>query len=100
MQNLDATSDQSLTNCTRVSGSRMQIVPVWPPVACNMNKIDGNLHATGGNLGTIGMRQLGTLAATQVQLIWDWPPFYTTPPALNCLAIQVKKDRSNVLYLC
>jgi hypothetical protein len=29
----------------------MQIVPAWPPVACNMNKIHRNLHATGGHAG-------------------------------------------------
>jgi hypothetical protein len=40
----------------------MQIVTAWPPVAYNMNKIDGNLHATGGHAGTICMR----LAATRL----------------------------------
>jgi hypothetical protein len=32
----------------------MHIVPAWPPVACNMNKTDGNLPATDGNLPTDG----------------------------------------------
>ncbi len=36
--------------------------------ACKMNKIDGNLHATGGHVGTICMR----LAATQVQFACNW----------------------------
>ncbi len=48
---------------TRVAASRMQIVPTWPIVACNMNKNEGNLHATGGYAGTTCMQ----LAATQVQ---------------------------------
>jgi hypothetical protein len=47
-----------------VAASRMQIVPVWPPVAGNMNNIEGNLHATGG---------------TQVQFACDLrPPSYKT----------------------
>jgi hypothetical protein len=37
---------QSHMNCTWVAASRMQIVPAWLPVACNMNKINRNLHAT------------------------------------------------------
>ena len=37
MQSMHATGGQSHINCTRVAASRMQIVPVWPPVACNMN---------------------------------------------------------------
>jgi hypothetical protein len=48
----------------------MQIVPAWPPVACNMNKIGRNLHATGGHAGTICMR----MAATGVQFACDWQP--------------------------
>ncbi len=39
--------------CTWVAASWMQIVPVWPPVACNMNKNGRNLHATGGHAGAI-----------------------------------------------
>ncbi len=57
-------------DCSRVAASRMQIVPAWPPVACNMNKIDGNLHATGSHVDTICMR----LAATRVQFACDWRP--------------------------
>jgi hypothetical protein len=48
----------------------MQIVLVWPPVACNMNEIDQNLHATGGHAGTVCM----PLAATRVQFGCDWWP--------------------------
>jgi hypothetical protein len=59
-----------IKNCTRVAASRLQIVPAWPPVSCNMNKIDGNLHATGGHAGTICMR----LVATRVQFASDWRP--------------------------
>jgi hypothetical protein len=62
-QSLHATGGQSNLNCTRVAASRMQIVPAWQPVACNMNKIGRNLHATGGHAGTICMR----LAATRLQ---------------------------------
>jgi hypothetical protein len=61
---------QSHINCTRVAASHMQIVPAWPPVACNMNKIGRNLHATGGPAGTICMQ----LAATRVQFACDWWP--------------------------
>jgi hypothetical protein len=39
-----------------VAASRMQIVPAWPPAACNINKIDCNLPATGGHTGTICIR--------------------------------------------
>ncbi len=53
-----------------MAASRKQFVPAWPPVACNMNKTDGNLPATGGHAGTICMR----LAATRVQYECDWPP--------------------------
>jgi hypothetical protein len=42
----------------------------WRPVACNMNKIGRNLHATCGHAGTISMR----LAATRVQFAWDRRP--------------------------
>jgi hypothetical protein len=70
LQNLDATGSQSLTNCTRVAASCMQIVPGWPPVACNMNKINGNLHATGSHSGTMCM----LLATNRVQFVCDWPP--------------------------
>jgi hypothetical protein len=62
MQSLYATGSQSHINCTRVAASCMQIVFVWPPVACNMNKIGRTLHATGGHVGTICMR----LAVTRV----------------------------------
>ncbi len=62
MQSLHATGCQLHVNCTRVAASCMQIVPGWPPVACHMNKIDWNLHATDGH-GTICM----WLAATRVQ---------------------------------
>ncbi len=41
MQSLHATGGQSHIN-----------LPEWPPVACNINKIGGNLHATGGHLVT------------------------------------------------
>jgi hypothetical protein len=64
MQNLHATGGQSHNNCTEVTASRMQIVPSWPPVACNMYKIDGNLHVTGGHAGTICMR---LMVATRLQ---------------------------------
>jgi hypothetical protein len=50
-------------NCTRVAASRMQMVPAWLPVACNMNKICGNLHATGGHSDTICIQ----LAASRLQ---------------------------------
>ncbi len=50
MQKVQATGGQSHANCIQVAASRMQIVPAWPPVACNMNKIDGNLPATGGHI--------------------------------------------------
>ncbi len=62
MQSLHATGSQSHINCTREPASRMQIVPTWPPVPCNLNKIS---HA-----GTICMR----LAATGVQFACNWPP--------------------------
>ncbi len=65
-----AASGQLHINCTRVAASHMQIVPAWPPVACNKNKIDGNLPATGGHTGTICMR----LAATQEQFACDLQP--------------------------
>ncbi len=48
---------QSHANCARVAVSRMKIVPVWPPVTCNMNKIGRNLQA-----------------ATRVQFACDWRP--------------------------
>jgi hypothetical protein len=60
-QKLHATGGQWHIICTRVAASRMQIVPVWLPVACNMNKIDGNFHATGGHTSTICMRLAATL---------------------------------------
>ncbi len=47
---------QSHSNCTCVADNRMQIVPTWLPVACNMNEIDRNLHATGSHVVTICMR--------------------------------------------
>jgi hypothetical protein len=47
---------QSHINRARVVASRMQIVPVWLPVPCNVNKIGRNLHATGDPVGTICMR--------------------------------------------
>jgi hypothetical protein len=37
---------------------------------CNMNKIERNLHATGGHAGKIRMR----LAAIRVQFVCDWRP--------------------------
>jgi hypothetical protein len=46
---------------TRVASSLMQIVAVWPPVACKMKKIAGNLPASGGHAGTICMRLKATL---------------------------------------
>ncbi len=46
----------------------MQILPAWPPVACSMKKINGNLHATDGHSGSTCMR----LAATWVQFVCDW----------------------------
>jgi hypothetical protein len=64
------TGGQSQSNCIRVAVSCMQILPAWPPVLCNINKIDGNLHATGGPTGTICMR----LAATSLQFACDWWP--------------------------
>ncbi len=67
---LHATGSQSHINCTRVAANRMQIVPVWPPVTCNINKVGRNLHATGGHAGTICMQP----AATRVQLACDWRP--------------------------
>ncbi len=69
-QKLDATGGQSHTNCSRVAASRMQIVPEWPPVACNMNKIDGNLPVNGGHSGTICM----PLASTQVHFVCESGP--------------------------
>ncbi len=36
--------------------SHAKIAFDWRPVACNMNKTDGNLPATGGHAGTICMR--------------------------------------------
>ncbi len=59
----------------RPSASRIQIVPAWPSVTCNMNKIDWrprgyNLHATNGHSGTIFMR----LAATRVHFACEWWP--------------------------
>ncbi len=38
-------------NCTRVAASRMKTVHE-PPVACNMNTVGRNLHATGSHVGT------------------------------------------------
>ncbi len=70
MQNLHATCGQSLINVNRLAASRMQIAPVWPPVTSKINKIDGNLPATGGHMGTIWMR----LAASRVQFVSYWPP--------------------------
>jgi hypothetical protein len=63
MQSLHAIGGQSHIIFTRVAASRMKIVPAWPPVACNMNKIGQNLDATDGHAGTICMR----LAATRLQ---------------------------------
>jgi hypothetical protein len=60
----------------------MQILPVWLPVACDMNKIDGNLPASGGHLGTICMR----LAVTRVQF------------ACDCVSVQIARLH-NFLYL-
>jgi hypothetical protein len=44
-------------------------LPAWLPVAYNINKINDNLSATGGHIGTICMR----LVATRVQFECDWP---------------------------
>jgi hypothetical protein len=60
MQSLHATGGQSHINYTRGTASSMQIVPAWPPVAFKINKIDGDLHATGGHAGTICMRLSAT----------------------------------------
>ncbi len=49
MQSFHATGGQSHINCTQVAAHHMLIVSAWPPVACNMNKINRNLHATGGH---------------------------------------------------
>jgi hypothetical protein len=57
-------------NWMRLAASRIQIAPTWPLVACNMNKIHGNLPATGRHRGTICMR----LAATRVQFECNWRP--------------------------
>jgi hypothetical protein len=57
--NLYPSGRQSHANCTHMA-----------LVACNMNKIDGNLHVTGGHAGTNCMR----LEATQVQFACDWRP--------------------------
>jgi hypothetical protein len=62
MQSLHAFGGQSHIICIRVAASRMQIVPVWPPFAFNMNKINRNLHAT---------------AAMGVQFACDWWPLVT-----------------------
>ncbi len=70
VQKLDTTGHQSHTNCIWVAASPMQIVPAWPPVACNMNKINGHSHATGVHTGAICMR----LATTQVQFVCDQLP--------------------------
>ncbi len=48
---------QSHINCTRVAASRMQIVPAWPPVACNIIKSPEICMG---------------LAATRVQFACDW----------------------------
>jgi hypothetical protein len=70
MQELHATGGQSHSNWTLVAVDRMQIVPTWPPVTCNMNKTDSNLPAPGGHAGSICM----WLAATRVQFECNWPP--------------------------
>ncbi len=73
-QNLHATGGQSLLNCTRVAASRMQIVPVWPPVPGKFPSVLLILHATGGHGGTICMRLVATniykrLAASRMQIL-------------------------------
>ncbi len=69
VQKLQAAVGQSHSNCIRmaashiqivVATSRIQIVPSWPPVACNMNKIDGKLPGTGGHAGTVCVRLVAT----------------------------------------
>ncbi len=67
---LQPSGRQSYANCIRVAASRMQIVPVWPPVACKFRPILFMLHVTGSHTGTICMQ----LVATQVQFICDWWP--------------------------
>jgi hypothetical protein len=70
----------------RLAASRIQIAPEWPPVACNMNKTDGNSPATGGHAGTICVRLAATrfnLNATgrQSHAIFS----YDCPPDINYL---------------
>jgi hypothetical protein len=69
---LNATGSQSHSNCIQAATSCMQILPAWPPVPYNMNKIDDNLSGTGGHMGTICMR----LVATRVQFECDWPTLH------------------------
>jgi hypothetical protein len=73
MENLLATGGQSHTIFTWVAARCMLIVPSWPPVTYNMNKINVNLRAIGRNASTICMR----LVAARVQFVCDWrPPWY------------------------
>jgi hypothetical protein len=76
----------------------MQIVPVWPPVACNMNKIDGNLPATGGHAGAICMQ----LAAKRAQFACNWRPsgynLHVTGGQAGTIWLQLAARRTLFLY--
>jgi hypothetical protein len=90
-----ATGGQSLINCNRLAASRMQIAPAWPPVACKIKKIDGNLPATGGHICTICMR-LGTiykrLAASRMQVL------YATGGHPDTICLELAARRTLFLY--
>ncbi len=55
--------------CMQLAASHIQVVLKWPPVACNMNKINGSLPGTG---------------ATRVQFACDWLPLRYNLRATDC----------------
>ncbi len=70
---LEPSGRQSHANCT-----------VWLPVTCKFPPFLFMLHVTGGQRGTICMQ----LAATRVQIIYDWSPVawkFLHAQAASCL---------------
>jgi hypothetical protein len=49
MAALHCTGRLRMQNLHAIGGQSHIILPEWPPVTCNINKIDGNLHAPGGH---------------------------------------------------
>ncbi len=77
-----------LLSCYRLAASCMQIVHLWPPVACRFWLILFMLHATGGHTCTICM----WLAVNQVQFACNWRPL--------CYSLYTNKQEDFLVLLC